>query len=112
MSQRDFARLRKSATSYQCHIRDGMVRTSERTFCHQGGFFVYFTRHRVYFSGFQSLMQRERRQDSRNSFGQHGFSCTWRTYKDNVMSAGCRHLEGTLHTLLSLHVREIDVKMI
>ena len=76
MGKGNFARLGISPSAYECHVRNGVVRASERSAADECTVFGKFAGHTVYFGGFQRFHQGKGRQNGRYPFGEHGFACT------------------------------------
>src|SRR5574344_1415834 len=110
--QRNLARLGVGASANQRHIRNGMVRRTERALRHQRRFPSYQSRHRMYFGGFKRLTQRQRRQYGRYSFCQHRFSGTRRANHYNIMTTSGSHLKGAFNAFLTPHIRKIGIKLV
>ena len=106
--QRNFARLRISATAHQRHIGYGVMRIAERALRHERRFAVDFAGHGVYFGRFERFVQRQRRQDGRYAFGHHRFAGTRRAYHYNIVSAGSSHFDGALYIFLTFHIGKVE----
>ena len=61
----------------------------------------------VNFCGLQGLIERERWENGRQPFGQHGFARAGRTDHDDVMPARRGYLDGPLRVLLALHFLKV-----
>ena len=58
---------------------------------------------------FQSLLQRQGRQNGGESFGQHGFARTRWANHNNVVTPGSGNFQCPLDVFLPLYVREINI---
>ena len=88
MSQTDLSRLRISSPAYHRHIRNGMMRRTERTLYHQGSLHPYLSCYRMDLRCLQRFMQGERRKNSRQPFCQHRLAASRCTYHQQVMTTG------------------------
>ena len=61
----------------------------------------------MHLGGFERLVERERRADTRNAFGEHRFAAAGRADHEDVVATRDRDLDGALHVLLSLDVGEV-----
>ena len=106
--QADFTRLWIIASTHQSHLRNGVVRRSERALTDEAGVTIQLSCHTVNLSGFQAFCQRQRGKNARKAFGHHRLTTAWRTYHNEVMSTSCCYFKGSLHTLLSTNIAEVQ----
>ena len=60
----------------------------------------------------QTLSQRERWQDTWQTFRHHRLAAARWTYHDDIVTTRSRYLQCTLHTLLAFHISKIKVEII
>ena len=109
MSDAYFTGIWKRSAAEQANIADGVVRIAEWSNRNKRFFGVEQARNAMNFRRLDRFLERERRNNGRNAFGQHGFARPRRTNHQRVMTAGDRHFNRSLHVPLPLHVAEIDV---
>jgi len=73
---------------------------------------IEHARHAVDFRRLQRFLKRKRRQNGRDSLGQHRLPRPRRPNHQNVMSPGTGDFEGALGGLLSANVFEVHRKML
>src|SRR5690554_7190938 len=85
-----------------------MVRRPKWPVRHQGYPFFQLAGHAVYLCRLKCLLHGEWRQDGRQSFGHHRFSCSRGTYHDEVMTTCSCDLQGPFHIFLPFYVAEVQ----
>ena len=104
MGKADFTGVRPTAPAHQCHVRNGVVRGTERTHTHKPAFRRQLARHAVNLGYFQGFLKIKRWQDSGQTAGQHSLATARRPDKQNIVAPGCGHLQGALRRLLPLYL--------
>ena len=99
-----------AAAAHEGHGRNGVVRRAEGALRHKARAALEPSGHGMDFGGLESFGERERRHDGRQTLGHHGLAGARRAYEQNVVAAGTRHLEGTLHVLLAFDLGEVEVE--
>ena len=99
----------RAATDHR-HLRDGVVRTAERSLGDERSAPWQLARHRVYLGRLQAFAQGQRREDGRQTLGHHRLAAAWRAHHDDIVSAGGGDFEGTLDTLLPFHLGKVEVE--
>ena len=84
-----------------------MVWAAKRSLRHQASIVLYPTRHGVDFGGFQCFPHGHGRQNTGQSFGQHGFSRSGWTNQNNVVPSSRRNFHTAFNGFLAFHIREI-----
>ena len=107
VGQRYLARLGVYPAADQGNIRDGVMWGTERAHGYQRVLLVHESRHRMYLGGLEAFAERQRRQDARHAFGEHGLAAARGAYHDGVVAAGGSNLEASLNGLLPLDVGEV-----
>ena len=110
MRQADLAGLWVCTASHECHLRDGVVRRTERPLRDERAVAFQLASHRVNLRRLQTLAKRQWWQNARKSLRQHALAAARRAYHDKVVAAGCRYLKGSLNLLLALYVCEVELK--
>ena len=109
MGQAHLAWIWNSATTEQSNVADGVVRRSKRARRHERLLGREQASDTMDFCRLNCFLDRHRRDDGRDTLGQHRFTGTRRTNHQNVMAAGDRDFDGTLNVTLSFDIAEIDV---
>ena len=110
MGQRYLTRLRIRTPTDECHLRDGVVRRTERTLEDERLVRIQLSCDGVYLRCFKTLVQRKRRQDGRQTLCHHTLATARRTYHDNIVAACRSNLKSPLYLLLTLDVSKVNVK--
>ena len=111
MCQTYLPRHERGSASHQRHIGDGVVWRTERTLTDERRVLLQLACHTVDLRRLQTFTQREGRQDGRKTLRHHGLSTSRTSHQDDVMPAGCGHLKGTFHVLLTFHLRKVIVEL-
>src|SRR5439155_23191094 len=104
-----FARIWKRATTEQTNVANGMMRIAKRSCGNEGLFGVEQAGDAMDLRCLDCLLERERRNDGWDAFGQHRLTRPRRTDHQGVVTTGNCHLDRALCVTLSFHVAEIDV---
>src|SRR5215471_7802600 len=109
MRETYFTRIWKRAAAEQTNIADGVMRRPERSDRYKGLLSVEQTGDAMDLGGLDRLVERKRRNDCWDAFGQHGFARARRADHQDVVTTGDSHFDRTLYVSLPFHVTEIDV---
>ena len=109
--QADFAGLRVLPASDERDGRNGVMGRTEGSAGNERRAATQFPGDGMNLGCLQALGQRQGWQDGRQPLGHHRLAAARRTYHDEIVPACCSHFEGTLHILLSLHIRKIKVEI-
>src|SRR2546421_8223073 len=104
-----FARSGECAAAKKSNVADGVMRRTKRTRRNKRFFAVQKSGNAVDLCRLDGFIERNRRNDCRNSFRQHRLSGTRRPNHENIVTAGDRDLDCALHMRLSFHVGKIDI---
>src|SRR5207237_3219673 len=85
------------------------MRCAKRSDGNEGLFDVEQAGDAVDFRCLDCLLERERRNDGRDAFGQHRFAGAGWTDHQDVVTAGDGYLYRALHVRLAFYVAEIDI---
>lgn len=107
MRQRDLSRRRDQSASGQRRFCHRMMNTPKRTCPDQRLLTVDLTDNAVYFCDLQTFLQRKRRQDRRDPFGDHRLSASRRSYHQKIMSASHSNLHRTFHGALPAYILKV-----
>ena len=109
VSEADFAGIWKRAATEQANIADRMMRIAKRSCGDEGFFGIEQPSDAMNLGRINGFIERERRNNSRNAFGQHRFARPRRTNHQDVVTSGNRDFDGPFNVALALHVAEIEV---
>lgn len=87
------------------------MRRAERTLRDERYVLAQLASYGMYLCGFQTLRERERRKNGRQTLSHHRLTRTRRSYHDEVVSASRSYFQGTFHILLTSHVSIVEVEM-
>ena len=86
MGEADFPGLRVGTATNEGHLRDGVMRCTERTLRDEARVAAQLASDRVYLRRLQALGQREWWQDTWQTLGEHRLTAARRAYHNKNMS--------------------------
>ena len=105
--QGHFAGTRQATATHEADTADRVVRGPEGSRPEKTGF-AQETRGAVDAGHLDRLIEHKGRQDSGQPPREHGLAAAGRSDHEQVVTAGGRHLQGSLGVRLPLHLREIE----
>ncbi len=111
MSQGNLSGHGIGTSAHKGHRRYCVMRRSERTLRHKHGSTLKLAGNRVYLGGFKSFLEATTEALSTATAWPSSTFRTRSAHKQNVVTAGTRHLKCPLYKLLPLDFREIEVKV-
>src|SRR5262249_28094095 len=109
VSEAHFARIWERAAAEQPNVANGVMRRPEWSRGDEGFFGIQQPGDAVNLCGFNRLLERKRRNDRRDTFGQHRFARAGGTDHQDVVTAGHCDFNGPFDVSLTFYVSEIDV---
>ena len=109
MSDAHFTRIRKRPAAEQADVADGVMRVAERSRGDERLLRIQQAYDAVNLCGLNRFIERKRRNDRRNAFGQHRFAGPRRTNHQGVVAARDGDFDCAFYVALSFHIAEIDV---
>src|SRR5947199_5121565 len=104
-----FTGIRKRAATKQANVAYSVMRITKRSRRDERSFRIEQASDAMDLRRLNRFLERQRRNNGRNTFGQHRFSRPGRADHQSVVTAGDGHFNRALHVALTLDITEIDV---